>query len=723
MSLDFYVPRYDAGVVALSIGVAMFASYVALDLARRIHEQDRRGAALAWTVGGALVMGSGIWSMHFIGMLAMQLPIDIGYNTGPTLLSWVAAVAVSAFALSLGARPRLSPSAIGFGALIMGGGICAMHYLGMGAIDLAPGIVWNPVWVAASALIAFGASAAALLILQGMRRFKGLRARAAQAAAAVVMGLAISGMHYTGMVAAGFPDGAICLSDTALGGRSLGLMTVLAVVVLLSIALLTAALDARLQARATHLAQSLSQANAELQRQVFIDGLTGLYNRTLFDGRLQQSVARVRRLNDMPHGKPNAVTHARLALLFIDLDGFKPVNDSFGHAAGDTVLRQVADRLRMVVRSADTLARLGGDEFVLLIDDVSGVPDAVVTAQRVLRKLSVAFDVQGRQVSLSASIGVVVFPDQCADDKLLAAADAAMYAAKRAGGSTYAVFEPHMHKGAEAQLELQQALREAVKRGELRLHYQPKVDCRSGQVHSVEALLRWEHPKFGLIGPATFVPLAERFGLIQSIGAWVIDEACRQMAEWGTAGSRMRVSVNLSAYQLRQPDIAARIGAALAQHQIAPSQLVCEVTESAAMEDTQVTTRVLNELGALGVKLSIDDFGTGYSSLAKLRQMRAHELKIDREFVADVATDDDARAVVHAIVRLAHALGLRVVAEGVETAEQRDTLRELGCDELQGYYFARPVPAQALPASARATAEQATPRIEFSDSVILEDPA
>ncbi|MCW5636201.1 MAG: bifunctional diguanylate cyclase/phosphodiesterase [Rubrivivax sp.] len=714
MSVELLPATYERDVVALSIVVAIFASYVALDLARRMHEQ-RGTFALLWGCGGALVMGTGIWSMHFIGMLAMQLPIEVGYAPGTTFASWVAGVGVSAIALGIASRQRLGVAALVVGALAMGAGICAMHYVGMAALEMSPGIVWDRRWVAVSVAIACGASAVALLIFFGMRRLRGIKARAAQAAAALVMGLAISGMHYSGMAAAGFVDGSLCLSAGGLAGRHLGMMVLVAVVLLLTIALFTAALDDRLQARASRLADRLSDANAELQRMAFLDALTGVPNRALFDDRLRQAVARVERSLE----RPSPFGGGKLALLFVDLDGFKPVNDTFGHAAGDTVLRQVADRLRMVVRSADTLARLGGDEFVLLLEDIGGLPDAVVTAERIKRGLARPFTVQERAVRLSASIGIVVFPDHASGDKLLASADAAMYAAKRNGGGNYAVFEAHMQQGASAQLELQQDLREAVARRELRLHYQPKIDSRSGRVRSVEALLRWQHPTLGLVGPAQFVPLAERFGLIAGIGAWVIDEACRQVAAWAAEGRRMRVSINLSAHQLRQPDIAARVGEAIARHGIDADQLVCEVTETAAMEDTQTTTRVLEELGALGVELSIDDFGTGYSSLAKLRRMRAHELKIDREFVADVARDADARAVVDAIVRLGHALGLRIVAEGVETDAQRDVLRELGCDELQGYFFARPLPPEALLAD-EVHSTDGGGAVGFSPSVLLD---
>jgi diguanylate cyclase (GGDEF)-like protein len=710
MAADFLPTRYDHSAVALSMLVAAFGSYVALDLARRVHEH-RRWAALAWVVGGAFVMGSGIWAMHFIGMLALQLPIAVAYAPGTTFVSWAAAVGVSALALGLASRERLGVATLAGGALAMGGGICVMHYTGMAALELAPGIVWDPLWVGISALIAVAASGAALAIFFAVRRLAGARALAAQVAAAIVMGLAISGMHYSGMSAAAFPAGSVCLSADGLGGMNLGLFILLAVALLLTIALLTSGLDARLQARANTLTRSLKDANAQLQRIAFIDPLTGVPNRALFQDRLAQVVARVDR-----SGGRHGAAPARAALLYVDLDGFKPVNDTFGHAAGDRVLVEVAERLKNTLRGVDTLARLGGDEFVLLLEDVSGAPDAVATAQRALQSLVDPIDIAERTVVISASVGIVLYPDHGPAERLLPNADAAMYAAKHAGRGTYAVFEAHMHEGVESRFEMLQDLREAIARRELKLYYQAKVNARTGRAGSVEALLRWNHPQ-GLVSPGVFIPLAERFGLMGVIGAWVLEEACRQLAVWADDGRRMRVSINLSPFQLRQPDIARRIGEAIARHGVAADQLVCEITETAAMEDTETTARVLEELRDIGVKLSIDDFGTGYSSLAKLRRMRTHELKIDREFVADVATDRDARAVVDAIVRLGHALGLRVVAEGVETADQRRTLEALGCDELQGFYFARPVPPEQLVIDGH---DEDGERVAFSPSVLAD---
>ncbi|MCB1998445.1 MAG: diguanylate cyclase [Burkholderiaceae bacterium] len=338
--------RYEPGVVALSMLIAAFASYVALDLARRVRGPDR-ASARAWIAGGALVIGSGVWSMHFVGMLAFELPIALGYRADMTLWSWVAAVGVSGLALALASRETLTPRVLATGAVAMGGGICAMHYVGMAAIDVAPGIVWNWAIVATSALIAVVASAAALLIFFGMRRLRGLQARLAQVGAALVMGAAISGMHYTGMAAAGFPEGTLCLSADALGGDNLGALVIAATVVLLSITLVTSIVDARLQARANLLANRLAAtnrelqvANDELQRLAFNDPLTGVPNLARFDDRLQHALTLAARRPDR-----------HLGVLFIDLDGFKSVNDSWGHAVGDQLLRQVAGRLRATVTS------------------------------------------------------------------------------------------------------------------------------------------------------------------------------------------------------------------------------------------------------------------------------------------------------------------------------------------------------------------------------------
>ncbi len=709
---------YDAPIVWLSFLIAVFASYVALDLASRVRGPDRIGA-LAWVVGGALVMGSGIWSMHFIGMLALQMPMSLGYAVPTTILSWVVAVAVSMLALFIAGREKLTMPLLALGALTMGAGICGMHYIGMAALRMEPGIVWHWGWVAASAVVAVSASAAALLIFFGMRRLSGGKAMVGRLSAAVVMGTAISGMHYIGMEAAGFIPGSVCLTANALGGDNLGTLIVLGTLLLLSLACLTSMLDTRSQARAGRLAdrlkasnQELEKANAELQRMAFCDPLTGVPNLSLFDDRLQQALARAEREQG-----------SRVAVLFIDLDGFKPVNDSWGHAAGDALLRQVARRLRNIRRDVDTLARVGGDEFLLLIEGPRGIDEVEQIAQRALSAVARPFEIEGRTVQLSCSIGVAMTPEHGTGDRLKALADAAMYEAKRAGGNRLRVYDPSIRMESDP-IDLLQALRRAVAENQLELHYQPKVDSRSGRTRGVEALLRWHHPTLGSIPPGTFIPLAERNGLIVSLGNWVLDEACRQIATWTAQGKRLRVAVNLSAWQVRQPDFVDQVRQSLQRHGSDPRLLICEFTESVAMDDAFGAQKVIDALETLGVHMSFDDFGTGHSSLAMLRQLRVHELKIDRLFVCDVAHSPKARDLVEAVVRLAHVLDMRVVAEGVETREQRDTLVALGCDELQGYFFARPMPARHIDTRALTdndVTDDESKSVVFSSSVLAPD--
>ena len=414
------------------------------------------------------------------------------------------------------------------------------------------------------------------------------------------------------------------------------------------------------------------------------DALTRLPTRAHFETRLAAAVVRC------------DADSSRLALLFIDLDGFKPVNDTFGHSSGDSVLQGVGKRLKGCSNSGDVVARVGGDEFLMLVTNAGTQDDLAQRARKIVEALAQPFEIDGRQVGIGCSIGIAFYPDNGQHAKLISRADAAMYAAKRAGGAGFCFFAPSMEDDARERFDLLRDLRQALEREELELFYQPKIDAVSGKVTAAEALLRWQHPTRGMVPPSVFIPIAERFGLIRSIGQWVIDDACRQARVWQDKGLKMRVAINLSAAQMRQEDIVARIARALAHYRVDPSLLTCEITESVAMEDTKATQATFRELGAAGIHLSIDDFGTGYSSLAYLRKLPAEELKIDRSFVMDVEFSADARAVVDAVVKLAHALGLRVVAEGVENERQQRILVQLGCDELQGFLFARPMTARTL---------------------------
>ncbi|MEO8923144.1 MAG: EAL domain-containing protein, partial [Caldimonas sp.] len=340
-----------------------------------------------------------------------------------------------------------------------------------------------------------------------------------------------------------------------------------------------------------------------------VDSLTQLPTRVYFEDRLAAAAT-----------KADAGA-SRLALLFVDLDGFKPVNDTYGHSIGDLVLEQVGQRLKAMSRGKDVVARVGGDEFLLLLSNVQATESVAQVASRLIQGLSQPYAIEGREVMISCSVGIAMYPDGCSHAKLIARADAAMYAAKRGGGSNHCFYSPAMDADAEAQFTLLRDLRKAVVAKEFELFYQPKIDAKSGKVTAVEALLRWKHPTHGVLLPSVFIPIAERFGLIGNIGNWVIEESCRQSRQWRDKGLRMRVAINLSAHQMRQDDIVERITGALETHKIHPSLLTCEITESAAMEDTKTTQTTFRRLGELGTHLSIDDFGTGYSSLAYLRKL------------------------------------------------------------------------------------------------------
>jgi diguanylate cyclase (GGDEF)-like protein len=528
-------------------------------------------------------------------------------------------------------------------------------------------------------------------------------------ASAAVMGSLVGAMHYAGIAAASFAVDSLSLNEEAVSGRNLGGLLVAGGVALVGASLLVGQLEARMRATTTGLNARLRKANERLRQRALRDPLTSLPNRALFDKLLSRSLQRL--ATSVADGRDGA----KVVVLYIDLDGFKPVNDALGHAAGDIVLKEVARRLRASVRAGDTVARLGGDEFVMLMECETALVDPVIAARRIVEALGQSIATPLRPIQISCSVGIATYPEHGPRERLVAHADAAMGEAKRAGGNTWAHFEERLEGPRPEMLGLQNDLRHAVEKGQLELHYQPKVDGRTGQTHGVEALLRWLHPEHGMVSPAVFIPLAERFGLIGRLGDWVIDDACRQVEAWATQGVRMNVAINLSVHQLREADLVDRIQQALLRHDIDADQPLCEITESVAMGDVKATQTAISGLAHIGVLLSIDDFGTGYSSLRYLRRLPARQLKIDRSFVMDLETSADARAIVSAVVHLAHDLGLGVVAEGVETVGQRDVLTGLDCDELQGYLFARPMRAQdVLPWMAARGAEAAAKTARIS---------
>lgn len=428
------------------------------------------------------------------------------------------------------------------------------------------------------------------------------------------------------------------------------------------------------------------QTQDRLSYLAYYDPLTGLPNRSLLLERMQQAM------------QTSHSAERLMAVMFLDLDRFKFINDTLGHDIGDALLKMAAERISALLRPGDTVSRYGGDEFTIVLANVAHVDDVTRIAQKILERFEHSFRVGGRDLFVTSSIGITLYPlDDSSLESLLKNADAAMYHAKEQGRNTFQFYTAEMNMRAARRLSIETGLRNALARNELVLYYQPQIDLKSGAITGVEALLRWQSPEFGSVSPAEFVPLAEEIGLIGSIGEWVLRSACQQARVWHDSGfSSMRISVNLSARQLQQQDLVKVVRRVLSDTGLESRYLDLELTESMLMHDMEHTVSTLSELDALGATLSVDDFGTGYSSLSYLKRFPIHVLKIDRSFVRDITSDRNDAAITTAIIAMAHSLGIKVIAEGVETREQQEFLKRHGCDGMQGFYFSKPLPAEDL---------------------------
>jgi diguanylate cyclase (GGDEF)-like protein/PAS domain S-box-containing protein len=435
-------------------------------------------------------------------------------------------------------------------------------------------------------------------------------------------------------------------------------------------------------------------AEDRVQYLAYYDALTGLPNRTLLRDRLTKALADARRQK------------YKIALLFLDLDGFKDINDSLGHAVGDLFLQEVAVRLKRYAREQDTVARLGGDEFLIMLTHVEDVSDAAVAAERFMGAMSGEVEIEGHHINVSCSVGISIFPEHSADEEtLIRNADAAMYSAKTSGRHHFRFFTEDMNAQVAEKLTLENGLRRALDRKEFFLMYQPQMDIATGKVTGLEALLRWQHPELGLVPPDKFIRIAENSGLIVPIGEWVLRTACSQAKKWQDEGiPAISVAVNVSAVQFRQAGFCELVRKVVQDTGLAPQYLELELTESLLLANADVTVSVLQELKAMGVTLAIDDFGTGYSSFSYLRQFHVNNLKIDRSFINDVATNPDDAAITAAIIGMAKSLHLRVIAEGVEDEAQMSFLRAQQCDEIQGFYFSKPLATDDVADDLRRTA-------------------
>ena len=673
---------WDSVLICVSLIVVFIASFTALDTAGRVAV-TRGWSARFWLLVGGIAMGIGVWAMHFIGMLAMMLPMMMRYDTRLTILSLLVAILASvlAFGQTVGGL-HLTRQRLLRGTLILGAGVVVMHYLGMYALLIEPQPEWNALLVALSVLIAFAASGLALWLAFHLRQgdhhlmlMRGL--------ASLVMGIAIAGMHYVGMAAAEFSHSSM-MQPHGVSNAGLAVWVTLITLTILGITLLSSMLDAQL--RAARLATRLNRANQELRQLAMHDNLTTLPNRVMLEQQLDLAI------------KQAMINEHRFAVIYMDLDGFKAVNDTWGHHVGDRLLVAVAERLRSQLSNTMLLVRLGGDEFVLMAEcDISA---ARQLAQKLVKVISSPFELDRYVLHVSLSAGIAIFPLHGRNrQELLFNADAAMYHTKHSGRNGWCLFEPAMSAATQHQLELANDLWEAIEREQMRLFYQPKFCSGGTRLMGFEALLRWQHPQRGLLTPELFLPRAEKTGQIIALGNWVIGEACRQLRIWHNQGhSDWTVSVNLSALQFHQRDLLTILTQTLARYQLPGSALMLEITEAIAMRDPAFSQQRIRELQQAGVSVAIDNFGIGYANLLHLKDLDASELKIDRSFINCLRPGSEDATVVSAMLTLAQSLNLRMVAEGVETEEQQHLLTSLGFDALQGYLLGKPTPADRVEA-------------------------
>jgi len=673
---------WDSVLICVSLIVVFIASFTALDTAGRVAV-SRGWSARFWLLVGGIAMGIGVWAMHFIGMLAMMMPMMMRYDTRLTILSLL--VAILAFVLAFGQTVgglHLTRQRLLRGTLILGAGVVVMHYLGMYALLIEPQPEWNALLVALSVLIAFAASGLALWLAFHLRQgdhhlmlMRGL--------ASLVMGIAIAGMHYVGMAAAEFSHSSM-MQPHGVSNAGLAVWVTLITLTILGVTLLSSMLDAQL--RAARLATRLNRANQELRQLAMHDNLTTLPNRVMLEQQLDLAI------------KQAMLNEHRFAVIYMDLDGFKAVNDTWGHHVGDRLLVAVAERLCSQLSNTMLLVRLGGDEFVLMAEcDISA---ARQLAQKLVKVISSPFELDRYVLHVSLSAGIAIFPLHGRNrQELLFNADAAMYHTKHSGRNGWCLFEPAMSAATQHQLELANDLWEAIEREQMRLFYQPKFCSGGTRLMGFEALLRWQHPQRGLLTPELFLPRAEKTGQIIALGNWVIGEACRQLRIWHSQGhSDWTVSVNLSALQFHQRDLLTILTQTLARYQLPGSALMLEITEAIAMRDPAFSQQRIRELQQAGVSVAIDNFGIGYANLLHLKDLDASELKIDRSFINCLRPGSEDATVVSAMLTLAQSLNLRMVAEGVETEEQQHLLTSLGFDALQGYLLGKPTPADRVEA-------------------------
>ncbi|MCQ3015541.1 EAL domain-containing protein [Pseudomonas tremae] len=681
-------------LVALAYGVACAACFATLDIADRVIQVEAVRSRRLWKALGALCLAGGVWAMHFISMLAFQAPLTIAYDLTVTLMSLLVVLVTALVAIKALTVPTLTTQRCLLSAVVMGIGIAIMHYLGMSAMRSAATQHYEPKMFALSILVAILSSVALLTLSRHLRQHSGMFHQMFRYGVSLLLGAGLLTMHLMGMRALRLvmPEGAPLHIPSTENSQQLGLTIAVITLLIIAGSISAAMADKKLQGkdhdlkRVNALLSQLDQARVSLQQVAHYDPLTNLINRRGFNQIFAEKLLE------------HAHTSVLLAVMFLDIDHFKRINDSLGHDAGDELLKVIAERIRSATRVQDVVARFGGDEFCILLS-VPDYEEARHLAHRVMHRMKDPIGLAGRRMVMTTSIGIAVFPrDGSSCDELLKHADLALYQSKGNGRNRVNFFSPALKTKASLELHLEEELRNALREeAGLQVYYQPIIDLQTGHVAKLEALVRWNHPQHGLLTPDRFISIAEANGLIAELDNWVLRRACHDLGTLRSEGlDPVIITVNCSALNLSRDELVDEVRKALADANAAPGRLELEVTENALMGNISNTILLLKQIRSLGVSLSIDDFGTGYSSLAYLKRLPLDTLKIDRSFIVDIPESPQDMEIVQAIIVMAHTLRLKVVTEGVESQAQLDFLSQFGSDYVQGYLFSRPQPLERI---------------------------
>ncbi|WP_343741581.1 putative bifunctional diguanylate cyclase/phosphodiesterase [Herbaspirillum huttiense] len=673
-------------LLAFALLVASLSAYAALEVSERIVLQESQHRRL-WLAIGAVVFGLGVWGAMLLTVASLDAPMPIAFDARMVVLTLLLCLSSAFYLMHLTGMRRPQPVRLVIGGLAIGAAFNAAFHIALKSMTLVPPLVYHTPLLIVALVVSEVVAVFIVTLFSASNGRKPMTGSLNSQQARRVLAALLVGAGLVSSAAAGLRALLIDPQAQSLAGEGITREHLVNGLVFLAFLAMAMALVVSGVQRNQVLKKIVGRTNDKLLHFATHDVLTGLPNRALLADRIQHAVEVARR-----NGKPFAV-------LFMDLDGFKAINDSLGHAVGDGLLVAVAQRIRACIRGEDMVARIGGDEFVVVMSNLSTPEVVEQLSENILAELRLDFQIEDATLRVTSSIGIAVYPNSGESvDALMKNADAAMYEAKQSGRNTYRFFEPAMHASAMRHLQVRQALQQAIDQQQFRLHFQPKYRGAGKELTGLEALLRWHHPELGEMAPSEFIPIAERSGQILCIGDWVLHAVCRQIVCWDAAGVKpVKVALNLSPLQMRS-DLVERIIKVVSASGIAPQRLMFEITETAAMKDVERTTRVVRELQSLGFDIAIDDFGTGYSSLAYLAQFHCRQVKIDRFFTSRLDLDDHSgRAIVAAIIALAHALQMEVVAEGVETEGQLRELQLLHCDQVQGFLLGRPDDAVSVP--------------------------